>query len=403
MFKQICQKWFIPHVDLFATHLNHKLPLYVSPIPDPKAWDIDALNINWTGLTAYAYPPTALFHRVIQKIRQCHCLIIVIAPGWPGMPWFWDLVQLSTEIPLQLPVSMTQAQHPRLVSRSRQLQEQGFSVEVAERIAAPQRSSTRTIYKSKWALFEKWCRENSVDFSTPSVKQSSDFFMYLYQDLNRCPSIIDGYRTANVDTLGPTAHHITHNADLHRLLSSFHRDRPKSSRNLPKWNLSAVLNDLTKAPFGPMKDTDLKHLTLKTAFLLALASGKRRSEIHAWVANKVSNLGQWEKVSLFPSSDFIAKNQLAREGSQSVSPVTIPALTTIVDRQFKEDRTLCPVRALRYYLDRTKDLRGSRSILFISCKKGHTSDIRTATLSSWLKQTILLCYKQADQQALELV
>ena len=41
-----------------------------------------------------------------------------------------------------------------------------------------------------------------------------------------------------------------------------------------------------KAPFEPMKDTDLKHLTLKTAFLLALASGKRRSEIHAWVAKK---------------------------------------------------------------------------------------------------------------------
>ena len=304
---------------------------------------------------------------------------------------------------LCVPQQSTTAEPPRLVSRSGQLQEQGFSVEVAERIAAPQRSSTRTIYWSKWALFEKWCRENSVDFSTPSVKQISDFFMYLYQDLNRRPSTIDGYRTAIVDTLGPTAQHIAHNADLHRLLSSFHRDRPKSSRNLPKWNLSVVLNELTKAPFEPMKDSDLKHLTLKTAFLLALASGKRRSEIHAWVANKVANLGQWEKVALFPSSDFIAKNQLAREGSQSVSPVTIPALTTIVDRQFKEDRTLCPVRALRFYLDRTKDLRGSRSLLFISFKKGHTSDIRPATLSSWLKQTILLCYKQADQQALDLV
>ena len=66
--------------------------------------------------------------------------------------------------------------------------------------------------------------------------------------------------------LGPTALHIAHNADLHRLLFSFHRDRPKSSRNLPKWNLSVVLNELTKAPFEPMKDTDLKHLTLKTAF-----------------------------------------------------------------------------------------------------------------------------------------
>ena len=358
VFKQICLKWFTPHVDLFATHLNHKLPLYVSPIPDPNAWDIDTLNINWTGLTAYAYPLTALLHRMNQKIRQCHCLIILIAPGWPGMPWFWDLVQLSTEIPLQLkvtnsspetvpqlcvPQQSSTSQHPCLVSRSGQLQEQGFSMEVAERIAAPQRSSTKINYKSKWALFEKWCRENSVDFSTPYAKQVSDFFMYLYQDPNRRPSTIDGYRTAIVDTLGPAGHHIAQSSDLHRLLSSFHRDRPKSSRNLPKWNLSVVLNELTKVPFQHMKDTDLKHLTLKTDFLLALASGKCHSKIHAWIANKVFNLGQWEKVALFPSSDFIAKNQLAREGSQSVSLVTILALTTIVDRQFKEDRTLCPV------------------------------------------------------------
>ena len=108
-----------------------------------------------------------------------------------------------------------------------------------------------------------------------------------------------------------------------------------------------------------MKDTDLKYLALKTAFLLALASSKHRSKIHAWVTNKVSNLGQWEKVALIPSSDFIAKNQIAREGSQSMSPMIIHALTTIVDRQFKEDRTLCPVQGLRYYLDLTKDLKGS--------------------------------------------
>ena len=79
-----------------------------------------------------------------------------------------------------------------------------------------------------------------------------------------------------------------------------------------------------------------------------------------------------------------------------MSPVTIPALTTImiVDKQFKEDRTLCPVWALRYYLDRTIDLRGSRSLLFISFKKGHTTDIRPATFASWLKQTTLLCYNK---------
>ena len=194
------------------------------------------------------------------------------------MPWFWDLVQLSTEIPLQLPVSTTllkQSHNYVFHNNPQQLNLHAWCLGVDNSknkaslwrwqrdIAAPQRSSTRTIYRSKWALFEKWCRENSVVFSTPSVKQISDFFMYLYQDLNRRPSTIDGYRTAIVDTLGPTAQHIAHNADLHRLLSSFHRDRPKSSRNLPKWNLSVVLNELTKAPFEPMKDTDLKHLTLK--------------------------------------------------------------------------------------------------------------------------------------------
>ena len=192
-------------------------------------------------------------------------------------------VNNSSQTVPQLCVSQqSTSQPPRLVSRSGQLQEHGFSVEVTERIAAPQ-SSTRTIDNSKWTLFEKWCRENVVEFSTPSVKQVSDFFMYLYQDLNRRPSTIDGYRKAIVDTLDPTGHHISPSSDLNRLLSSFHRDRPKSSTNLPKWNLS-VLTELTKAPFGPMKDADLKHLTLKTAFLLALASGKCRSKIHAWVA-----------------------------------------------------------------------------------------------------------------------
>ena len=81
----------------------------------------------------------------------------------------------------------------------------------------------------------------------------------------------------------------------------------------------------------------------------------------------------------------------------------IPALTTIADEQFKEDMTLCPARALIYYLDCTQDLQGTRSLLFISFKTGHSSDIKPATLSLWWKQIILMCYKQVDQDALDLV
>ena len=73
----------------------------------PKACNIDALNINRTGPTAYALPSNSTPSQGDPKIRQCHSPIIIIASGRPGMPWYWDLVQLSTEIPLQLPASTT--------------------------------------------------------------------------------------------------------------------------------------------------------------------------------------------------------------------------------------------------------------------------------------------------------
>ena len=77
VFKQICLRWFTPHVDLFATRLNHKVPLYVSPVPDPNAWDIDALNKNWSGLTAYAYRPTAPTNLLCYKLADQQALDMV--------------------------------------------------------------------------------------------------------------------------------------------------------------------------------------------------------------------------------------------------------------------------------------------------------------------------------------
>ena len=57
----------------------------------------------------------------------------------------------------------------------------------------------------------------------------------------------------------------------------------------------------------------------------------------------------WSNVSLYPSPGFISKNHLAQEGPNCVVPVIIPALAPTLDKSLKEDRTLCPVRALRYY------------------------------------------------------
>ena len=146
----------------------------------------------------------------------------------------------------------------------------------------------------------------------------------------------------------------------------------------------------------------MKHLTFKTVFLLALGSGKRRSEIHAWLHKNIRHQSDWSQVSLYPSPSFLSKTQLAKEGPDSVAPVVIPALAPSLDRSLKGDGSLCPVRALRYYLDRTADLRQNKELVFVSLKKGFDKDISPATISSWIKQTVVLCYELSDQGALTL-
>ena len=75
----VCQMfsiWYIPELDLFATSHNHKLPAFVSLVPDPKAVAVDSLSIPDRGdrQWVYTYPPTALMQRVLHKFEHLdHC------------------------------------------------------------------------------------------------------------------------------------------------------------------------------------------------------------------------------------------------------------------------------------------------------------------------------------------
>ena len=270
-----------------------------------------------------------------------------------------------------------------LATRATAIKEQGFSEAVAARIEAPQRGSTRSVYEAKWTIFTKWCLSNQVDFRAPPLKAIADFLLHLFQDRRLQPGTIDGYRSAIADKLGNSTINVSKDENLTCLLDSFHRVRPKGRRGIPSWNLSLVLHELTKAPFEPLKEASLKHMTFKTVFLLALGSGKCRSEIHPWLHKNIRHQSDWS-MSLYPSPSFLSKNQLAKDGPDSVAPVVIPALAPTLDKSLKGDRSLCPVRALRYYFDRTSDLRQNKELVFVSFKKGFDKDISPATISSWM-------------------
>ena len=105
--------WGRPHVDLFATKFNMRLPLYVSPVTDPEAWGVDALSISWTNLDAYAFPPFPILGKVVRKAELDRPRLILITPGWFGQPWYPDLLRLSHEPPRRLWIGRRSLTQPR--------------------------------------------------------------------------------------------------------------------------------------------------------------------------------------------------------------------------------------------------------------------------------------------------
>ena len=90
-------------IDLFATSLTARLPVYFSPASDSRAAWTDALLQPWDNLQAYAFPPIAIIRRVLVKLRSSrNCELTLIAPFWPQREWFPDLLELLSDVPITL-------------------------------------------------------------------------------------------------------------------------------------------------------------------------------------------------------------------------------------------------------------------------------------------------------------
>ena len=100
--ERIWAQWDKPMVDLFATKFSQRLPIYVSPVPDPEAYHVDAMDLNWSNLQAYAFPPWSILDSVIKKARLEGPNLILVAPFWPAKTWFPSLTSLSHEPPIDL-------------------------------------------------------------------------------------------------------------------------------------------------------------------------------------------------------------------------------------------------------------------------------------------------------------
>ena len=92
-----------PTMDLFATRHNKQTQVFCSRTWDEKAFAIDALSISWNRMAAYAFPPISLIYKVIQKIQEEDCVIILVAPFWPRQPWFQTMMAQLISQPFLIP------------------------------------------------------------------------------------------------------------------------------------------------------------------------------------------------------------------------------------------------------------------------------------------------------------
>ena len=83
--------------------------------------------------------------------------------------------------------------------------------------------------------------------------------------------------------------------------------RPEELRP-PAWDVTLVLQSLTRAPYEPLRTSDERFLAQKMLFLLALALAKRIGELHA-LSHHISHSRDWGEVSFTFVAGFVSKTQ----------------------------------------------------------------------------------------------
>ncbi len=259
------------------------------------------------------------------------------------------------------------------------------------------RESTQKAYDARWVIFTKWCKNHRISLpGTASVPTIARFMSHLRDNRK-----LSGGTIANYVSGIATVRDIVTNTSLAKepvlrgIIKGFkQQDLKRSKLRPPAWDLNIVLRSLTKAPYEPLGEASLQHVTWKTVFLLSFATAARVSEVHALDISRIRfDRGDVGAVRLGLLMGFVAKNQ---KYGQAERDFKIKSLKEIVGPNDVEDRSLCPVRALKHYIKASQKIRKGRQRLFISVNPKREVDITRNSISMWIRAVINLAYRLAE-------
>ena len=335
---------------------------------------------SWDGLLAYTFPPRSVIPQVLAKLHTSQgtyltggsglasAPVVSRAPGSGGCSSGSAAVPPGSSVLTSVgsPLSgspQASASASCLETLQRFTRADGFSSGVASQDDLAHRSSSRTNYQLKWSTYRSWCRAKGHSISRPSFSKVADFLLWLRRHKGLSVSSVMGYRSMlsavfHFQLPGLSSHPV-----LRDLLRSFRLEAPSRPFHPPAWDLAAVLTFLNSAVFEPLWLAALRNLTKKVLFLLALATAKRVGELQA-LSRSVSFVRADDCLSYV--LEFVAKTEsLSNPIPRSFLARSLSDFAAGLD----EELLLCPVRALRIYLDRTASFSPLPRRLFVSPRR----------------------------------
>ena len=276
----------------------------------------------------------------------------------------------------------------------------GLGPSVCDTLRNARAPSTRVVYANCWAAFSSWCSVRELDPVSCSVHHILHYLQGLL-DAGRAASTVKvhvaaiSFNHSHIDGRSVGAHYW-----VTQFLRGARRLRPPRVRRAATWDLPLVLQALSRAPFEPMAASSLCSLSIKTAFLLAVTTAKRVSELHALSISPACL--RWKAdgtgVTLWPNVSFLPKVMPPDYVNQAIELAAFhpPPFTSEADERA---HLLCPVRALRLYIQATQGIRRSEQLFVCYGGKSKGCALSKQRLSHWVVDAIKKAYEVADQPA----
>ena len=183
IFKWLSQVDFQPQIDLFATRFNHKLPQYVSPVPDPKGSGSRCPRDQLVRTSSLLLPSYSSLSTCGQNVNQLSELQDASCGSSLGNQRVASrsigTVNKKTSRPSSKRKYLKATSSRGVSSKSKEskpscllaevsLEKKGFSQEVTNRILSPIRKFSKSVYEAKWNGFCTWCEEHGFSAMHPT-------------------------------------------------------------------------------------------------------------------------------------------------------------------------------------------------------------------------------------------